>query len=102
MTVPLSHQTLGALVDDVDWNDKVDAINLAFTEIGATTGIVKRAQSFRGLYLRTHPDADVATTKILLIAADEIVLSDGARLTGWSNLAADLAVSGAGGLDAGT
>jgi hypothetical protein len=102
MTVPLSHLTLGTLVEDTNWNDKVDAINLAFTEIGATTGIVQRPQSMRGLYLRTHPDATVAANQILLAKADELVMDDGARLTGWSNIAADITNSGATGLDVGS
>lgn len=59
-------------------------------------------QRFRGLWLRTHPDADVAASKVELVRADEIVLSDGTRLIDWGPLSADITASGANGLDTGT
>jgi hypothetical protein len=59
-------------------------------------------QDFRGLSLRTHPDADVAKSKVMLVHADEIVFDDGARVTsGLDRLVADVTASGAGGLDTG-
>lgn len=59
-------------------------------------------QTFRGLTLRTHPDADVAAYKVFLDHADEIVLNDGTRVADWDDLAADITASGAGGLDTGS
>lgn len=59
-------------------------------------------QSFRGLTLRTHPDADVAASKVFLDHADEIVLNDGTRVADWDDLTANITVSGAGGLDTGS
>lgn len=56
---------------------------------------------FRGLHLRTHPDANLATTKVYLVKADEIVMDDGTRLSDWANLSADITASGENGLDAG-
>lgn len=59
-------------------------------------------QNFRGLRLRTHPDQDVAASKVMLVHADEIQVDDGFRYTDWDNLVADITVSGAGGLDTGS
>ncbi len=59
-------------------------------------------QSFRGLTVRTHPDADVAAYKVYLDHADEIVLHDGTRVADWNNLVANITASGAGGLDTGS
>jgi hypothetical protein len=56
---------------------------------------------FAGLYMRTHPDNDSAAAKVMLVAADEISMSDGARITSWAGQTADLAASGANGLDTG-
>lgn len=60
------------------------------------------SQTFRGLTLRTHPDADVAAYKVFLDHADEIVMNDGTRVADWDNLVADITASGAGGLDTGS
>ena len=59
-------------------------------------------QSFRGLTLRTSPDADLAAANVLLDHADEIVMQDGVSVSDWNDLTANIAVSGAGGLDTGT
>lgn len=59
-------------------------------------------QSFRGLTLRTHPDADVAASKVWLDHADEIVMHDGESVSDWNDLVADMTASGAGGLDTGS
>lgn len=59
-------------------------------------------QTFRGLFLRTHPDSGAARSQVYLVHADEIVMNDGARVEGWKALAADIGASGAGGLDAGS
>lgn len=58
------------------------------------------SQSVRGLTVRTHPDADKAASQ-LLVAADAIVMDDGQEVQTWVNVAVDLTVSGAGGLDTG-
>jgi hypothetical protein len=68
-------------------------------------GIVQRAQSFRGLHLRTAIDPSEASGIVSLLGVDEIVLSDGARYTPASTifpLSANLNSSGAGGLDTGS
>jgi len=57
-------------------------------------------ERFRGLRLRTHPDSDRAPS-VVQFSADAIVMDDGTRLTGWSNVEVNMATAGAGGLDAG-
>lgn len=60
-------------------------------------------QSFRNLTLQTHPDSDVAASKVSLTHADAIVMSDGEEVADWNDLVADITVSSvAGGLDTGT
>lgn len=60
------------------------------------------SQSFRGLHLCTHPDADKAASQVMLVHADEIVMHDGTRVADWDDLVADITASGAGGLDTGS
>ena len=60
------------------------------------------SQTFRGLHLRTSPNADVAATTVTLLRADEIVLDDGTRVADWDDLSAVISSSGAGGLDTGS
>jgi hypothetical protein len=60
------------------------------------------SQSFRGLSVQTHPDADKAAAQVRLVHADAIVMNDGQEIATWDNLDASLAASGAGGLDTGT
>ena len=59
-------------------------------------------QSFRSLTVRTSPNADVAATTVTLDHADEIVMQDGVSVSDWNDLTANIAVSGAGGLDTGS
>ena len=59
-------------------------------------------QSFRGLTVRTSPDADLAAANVFLDHADEIVMQDGVSVSDWNDLTANIAVSGAGGLDTGS
>lgn len=59
-------------------------------------------QTFRGLTLRTSPNADVAATTVTLDHADEIVMQDGTRVADWDDLNAVITASGAGGLDTGS
>jgi hypothetical protein len=59
------------------------------------------SQSFRGLRAQTHPDSNVAASKVLF-SADAIVMSDGQEVQSWSNVVIDMATAGAGGLDTGT
>ena len=59
------------------------------------------SQSFRGLNLRTHPSADLAASTVLLNAG-AIVMSDGEEVANWVNVTADMAASGAGGIDTGS
>lgn len=81
-----------------------------YTAKVAVTGTIKAtassgfesSQVFRGLHLRTHPDADVSAAKLELLKADEIITDDGARFSAVSNLVADMgAAAGAGALDTG-
>lgn len=58
-------------------------------------------QTFRGLHLRTSPNADVAATTVTLQHADEIILDDGTSVEDWDDLSAIITGAGAGGLDTG-
>ena len=61
------------------------------------------AQRTRGAYLRTHPDADLAASRVMLVSCDEAIMDDGTRVTsGLAGLVANLASAGAGGLDTGS
>jgi hypothetical protein len=68
----------------------------------SSTAPVTLTQSFRGLTLRTSPNADVAATTVTLDHADEIVMQDGTRVADWDDLSAAITASGAGGLDTGS
>lgn len=85
---------------DPDWGATLNAnADLLDTTVFARSPL----ESFRGLHLRTHPDSDVAASKVMLVTADEVILDDGTRVTtGLSQLVADITASGAGGLDTGT
>jgi hypothetical protein len=76
----LAHVTTGDLAPAATQNAVLDNIAVLKTEV-SDLGIVQRAQSFRGLSLRTSPDADLAQSSVALLGLDEIVLSDGARYT---------------------
>ena len=67
------------------------------TWAAASSGL---SQSFRGLSLRTSPNADVAATTVTMLHADEIICSDGARRTPADNLSATITTSGINGLRA--
>ena len=79
-------------------------VNTAITSGGVTVNGNSPwlSQTFRGLTLRTHPDADVAASKVYLDHADEIVMHNGVRVADWDDLSAAITTSGAGGLDTGT
>jgi hypothetical protein len=57
--------------------------------------------SFRGVELRTHVDAALAPSRVMLLGARQIVMNDGEGIGAWPVLTADIAVSGANGLDTG-
>jgi len=59
------------------------------------------SQTFRNLTLSTHPDSDVAASR-LIFSADAIVMSDGEEVSNWANVVLDITASGAGGIDTGT
>jgi hypothetical protein len=59
------------------------------------------SQTFRGLRVQTHHDADLAPSRVVF-SADAIVMSDGEEVSDWDNIVVNLAASGAGGLDTGT
>lgn len=67
-----------------------------------SAGTTAASELFRGLHLRTHVDATVEDRKVILVNADEIVMDDGVRVEGWSNIEADITLTGAGGVDTGT
>jgi len=126
-----STRSAGALITATIWNQDVVANPIALNAgafalsdqaamddmyaSSSTQWAVGRRQlrqTFRGLTLRTHPDADVAAYKVYLDHADEIVMHDGTSVnsaieiaagrSGWDDLVADITVAGAGGLDTGT
>lgn len=75
-------------------------LSMSGSTLNAAGGL---SQSFRGLQLRTHPDSDVAKSKVMLVHADAAVMDDGTQVTsGIDNLVADVTASGAGGLDTGS
>lgn len=59
-----------------------------------------KTSDFRGLQLRTNPDASLADRQVWF-NADEILMEDGARFQNWTGQTADITVAGAGGLDTG-
>ncbi len=72
---------------------------------GALSWVTKTeglSQDFKGLSLRTSPNADVAATTVVLDHADEIVMDTGNRVATWDDLSAAITTSGAGGLDTGS
>jgi hypothetical protein len=62
-------------------------------------------QAFRGLRMRSHPDDDLAASRVYLDHADEIVLEDGSgnveAVKDWNDIEASMGVLGVGGLDTG-
>lgn len=58
-------------------------------------------ETFRGLKLRTDVDDNAAKARVILQSADEIIMDDGTRITGWRGSTANVAASGASGLDTG-
>lgn len=62
-----------------------------------TTGVT----SFEGVFISTHYTPRLKASQVLFRKGDELLMSDGSVIRGWSNLAADIRVSGAGGLDTG-
>jgi hypothetical protein len=58
-------------------------------------------QTFEGLYVRTHPDADKAAAQVLLMASGAVVMDDGTSYTPTVGLTANTATAGAGGIDTG-
>lgn len=58
-------------------------------------------QSFTGLILRNHPNKDLKNTHVILIKANEIVMSSGTRTYGWNNISCNINASGVGGIDNG-
>jgi len=62
-----------------------------------TTGVT----SFEGVFISTHYTPRLKASQVLFRRGDELLMSDGSVIRGWSNLAADIRVSGAGGLDTG-
>lgn len=96
-------------VDTGDTTAQFDAVTFTFGSYttdffasGIASGTGNATQTFRGLTVRTHPDSDVAASKVMLVHADEIVMDDGARVSTWDRLVADITVAGANGLDTGS
>lgn len=59
------------------------------------------SQSFRGLTVQTHPDADKALSTVRF-SADAIVMDDGQEIRDWSNIDVALTASGVNGIDTGS
>jgi hypothetical protein len=57
------------------------------------------SQRAAGVFIGTHHHPSKKRSQILLKRADGIIMNDGEYVPAWSNLIADMAVSGAGGLD---
>ncbi|MBA2628405.1 MAG: hypothetical protein H0U85_10355 [Gemmatimonadales bacterium] len=92
-----------ALVTVPDLNEEIrDRFNLLKTQI-ADDGTINAGsrRAFRGLQLRTEQDAAGALTKVILVRADEIQMSDGTRVSDWDALTASSAAAAAGGIDTG-
>lgn len=53
-----------------------------------------------GLFIGTHTDPNKKFTQVLLKRADGIFMNDGEYVANWTNVIADMSVSGAGGRDA--
>src|SRR3989344_699552 len=68
---------------------------------GAAAAGAGITNDFRGLQLRTSPDADLAATTVTMIHVDELVTRDGVRHTPANNLSATITTSGINGLKAG-
>lgn len=106
--MPLPHISTGQLVTAAWLNDVVDRINAFLADVtgGIWTGTVQNvAQSFRGLRMRTHPNAAAAPSQVAVLRLDEVVTSSGRRYlppTTIFPLVADITGVGAGGLDTGT
>lgn len=58
-------------------------------------------QTFRGLRVQTHPDADKALSQVVF-SADSIVMDDGEEVQDWTKIVVDVTASGVNGLDTGT
>ena len=59
-------------------------------------------QSYQGMLLRSHPDADLSANQVQLLRAAEIVMQDGTRVADWPILTLDISTAtsaGAGGVD---
>ena len=79
-------------------------LSLSGTALSASATGSGLEQTFRGLYLRTSPNADVAATTITVIKLDQWVADDGTVVDESappSNNTAVISSSGAGGLDTG-
>lgn len=120
MALPLTPRSTGNFITAPVWNaeivDNINALNagaMAITGQAAGDDIYAASatqlargnrqlrESFSGLVSRTHPDADKAAYQCLA-SCERAVMSDGAEVTGWSNILFDITASGAGGLDTDT
>ena len=85
--------------------DKILAIAITTTQFrltpmrydGAAMTSSAPTQTFRGLSVRSHPDSDSVTTKIMLMHADEIVTQDAFKATPADRLVFDKSVTGGAG-----
>lgn len=66
-----------------------------------SSSVTAPEQWFRGLHLRTSPNADVAATTVTLQRCDAMTMDDGTYVESWDDLSAIITGSGAGGLDTG-
>lgn len=85
----------------VQWDGAIITSVTSFHGTAAVATVPKQSQQPRGLYLRTHPDGNVAASKVMLVHADAIVMDDGTLVETWDRFVADITLAGAGGLDTG-
>lgn len=79
--------------------DPTTALGVASKQYSDAIGL---SESFRGLVLRTSTDFSNANTQVVLVRADEIVVSDGlraTRVTPTSMLTCNTGIIGAGGME---
>lgn len=86
---------------------KTYRVSLGITQaMWEEVGLSGNSQQHRGLGLQTHRDADLAAYTVELVAVESIVMDDSTELRNdsneWTGLTANIANSGAGGLDTGT
>lgn len=71
------------------------------TNTGLIWKTISGSGTFHNLWIQTHYNLSLKDHQLLLRNADEVIMNDGIRVSGWSNMVVDIELSGAGGLDTG-